>query len=74
MTLSLCLNHHRKQVMLLRECSASLDTIDDAVLERAIRAEGLTPADFAAANKVTVSDAARIMQQYSRCISIDEKT
>jgi hypothetical protein len=44
---------------------ASLDTIDDAVLERAIRAEGLTPADFAAANKVTVSDAARIMQQYS---------
>ena len=44
---------------------ASLDTIDDAVLERAIRAEGLTPADFAAANKMTVSDAARVMQQYS---------
>lgn len=44
---------------------SSLDTIDDAVLERAIRAEGLTPADFAAANKMTVSDAARVMQQYS---------
>ena len=44
---------------------SQIDTIDDAVLEQAIRAEGLTPAEFAAANKVSVSGAARIMQQYS---------
>lgn len=41
------------------------DKIDDAILAQAIREEGLTPAEFAAANKVTVSDAASIMQQYS---------
>jgi hypothetical protein len=44
---------------------SSIEQIDDAVLEQAIRAEGLTPDAFAAANKVTVSDAASIMQQYS---------
>ena len=44
---------------------SSLDTVNDDVLERAIRAEGLTPADFANANKMTVSDAGRVMQQYS---------
>jgi hypothetical protein len=44
---------------------SNIEQIDDAVLEQAIRAEGLTPDAFAAANKVTVSDAASIMQQYS---------
>jgi len=44
---------------------ANIETIDDVVLESAIRNAGLTPDQFAAANKVTVSDAARIMQQYS---------
>lgn len=44
---------------------ANLETVDDAVLEQAIRAEGLTPDEFAAANKVTVSEAGRILQQYS---------
>jgi hypothetical protein len=44
---------------------SSASVIDDNVLEQAILAEGLTPDAFAAANKVSVSDAARIMQEYS---------
>ena len=44
---------------------SNIEQIDDAALEQAIRAEGLSPDEFAAANKVTVSDAARIMQEYS---------
>jgi hypothetical protein len=44
---------------------ANLDQIDDAGLEQAIRSVGLTPDQFSAANKVTVSEAARVMQQYS---------
>jgi hypothetical protein len=44
---------------------ANIDQIDDAALEQAIRSVGLTPDQFAAANKVTVSEAARVMQQYS---------
>ena len=44
---------------------ANVEQIDDTVLEQAITAEGLTPDAFAAANKVTVSDAARVMQEYS---------
>lgn len=44
---------------------ANIETIDDAALEQAIRSVGMTPDQFSAANKVTVSDAARVMQQYS---------
>jgi len=43
----------------------SLETIDNNVLEAAIRRAGLTPEQFAAANKMTVTDAAKVMQQYS---------
>lgn len=39
--------------------------IDDAVLEQAISFAGLTPREFARANKLTLSEAAAIMQQYS---------
>jgi len=39
--------------------------IDDNVLEQAINAAGLTPKEFAQANKLTVTEAASIMQQYS---------
>jgi len=39
--------------------------IDDAVLEQAISLAGLTPREFAQANKLTLSEAASIMQQYS---------
>jgi len=39
--------------------------IDDALLEQAIRKEGLSPEQFAQANRVTVTQAAQIMQQYS---------
>jgi len=39
--------------------------INDAVLEQAINAAGLTPREFAQANKLTVTEAASIMQQYS---------
>ena len=39
--------------------------IDDTLLEQAIRKEGLTPEQFAQANRVTVTQAAQIMQQYS---------
>jgi hypothetical protein len=39
--------------------------INDAVLEQAINKAGLTPLQFAQANKITVSQAASIMQQYS---------
>lgn len=44
---------------------ANLDQIDDVSLERAIREVGLTPDQFASANKITVTEAARVMQQYS---------
>lgn len=44
---------------------ANIETIDDAALEQAIRSVGMTPDQFSAANKVTVSEAARVMQQYS---------
>ena len=39
--------------------------IDDAILEQAISRAGLTPKEFAQANKLTVTEAASIMQQYS---------
>jgi hypothetical protein len=39
--------------------------INDALLEQAINAAGLTPKEFAQANKLTVTEAASIMQQYS---------
>jgi len=44
---------------------ANLDQVDDVALERAIREVGLTPEQFAATNKITVTEAARVMQQYS---------
>jgi len=46
---------------------SKIDTgeINDDVLADAITAAGLTPEQFSAANKVTVREAARIMQDYS---------
>lgn len=49
----------------IAEVFSNLDNIDDAVLEQAIRKEGLTPEEFAQANKLTVTEAAQVMQQYS---------
>jgi hypothetical protein len=46
---------------------SSIDSgdINDAVLEASIRKAGLTPAEFASANKITITEAAKVMQQYS---------
>jgi hypothetical protein len=49
----------------INEVFSNLDNVNDAVLEQAIRREGLTPDDFAKANKMTVTEAAQVMQQYS---------
>jgi hypothetical protein len=49
----------------ISEVFSNLDKIDDVTLEAAIRKEGLSPEQFAQANLMTVSDAARVMQQYS---------
>ncbi len=49
----------------INEVFSNLDNVDDAILEQAIRKEGLTPDDFAKANKMTVTEAAQVMQQYS---------
>lgn len=56
---------NQKTSTAIAEVFSNLDTIDDAVLEQAIRKEGLTPDDFAKANKLTVTEAAQVMQQYS---------
>ena len=44
---------------------SNIETIDDAALESALRQSGMTPDQFAAANKMTVTEAAQVMQQYS---------
>lgn len=44
---------------------SSIETIDDVALESALRQSGMTPDQFAAANKMTVTEAAQVMQQYS---------
>jgi hypothetical protein len=49
----------------INEVFSNLDNVNDAVLEQAIRKEGLSPDDFAKANKMTVTEAAQVMQQYS---------
>lgn len=49
----------------IAEVFSNLDKIDDVTLEQAIRKEGLTPEEFAQANKLTVTEAAQVMQQYS---------
>jgi hypothetical protein len=49
----------------INEVFSNLDNVNDAILEQAIRKEGLTPDDFAKANKMTVTEAAQVMQQYS---------
>jgi hypothetical protein len=49
----------------LNKVFARLGQIDDVVLEKAITEAGVTKEMFAAMNKATVSDAARVMQQYS---------
>jgi hypothetical protein len=49
----------------IAEVFSNLDKVDDVVLENAIRREGLSPEQFAQANKLTVTEAAQIMQQYS---------
>jgi hypothetical protein len=56
---------NQKTSTAIAEVFSNLDNIDDAVLEQAIRKEGLTPDDFAKANKLTVTEAAQVMQQYS---------
>jgi len=45
---------------------SSIDTgeVSDTVLESAIRQVGLTPQEFASANRVTVKEAAQILQKY----------
>jgi hypothetical protein len=45
--------------------SLETDEITDAALESAIRQAGLTPEQFAAANSASITEAARLMQQYS---------
>jgi hypothetical protein len=55
----------QKTSMAINEVFSNLDKIDDVVLEQAIRKEGLTPEEFAQANKLTVTEAAQVMQQYS---------
>jgi hypothetical protein len=59
------LRPNQKTSTAIAEVFSQLDTIDDALLEQAIRKEGLTPDEFAAANKLTVTEAAQVMQQYS---------
>ena len=49
----------------INEVFSNLDNVNDVILEQAIRKEGLTPDDFAKANKMTVTEAAQVMQQYS---------
>jgi len=49
----------------IAEVFSNLDTVNDVVLENAIRREGLTPEQFAQANKITVSEAGQIMQGYA---------
>jgi hypothetical protein len=49
----------------IAEVFSNLDKVDDVALEQAIRKEGLTPEEFAQANKLTVTEAAQVMQQYS---------
>lgn len=56
---------NQKTSTAIAEVFSNLDNIDDAVLEQAIRKEGLTPEEFAQANKLTVTEAAQVMQQYS---------
>jgi len=56
---------NQKTSTAIAEVFSNLDNIDDAILEQAIRKEGLTPEEFAQANKLTVTEAAQVMQQYS---------
>jgi hypothetical protein len=43
----------------------SVEEVDDAALDAAIKRAGLTPAEFAQASRTTVADAASVMQGYS---------
>jgi RNA polymerase-interacting CarD/CdnL/TRCF family regulator len=43
----------------------SVDTIDDAALDAALKRADLTPSEFAQASRTTVADAASVMQGYS---------
>lgn len=56
---------NQKTSTAIAEVFSNLDNIDDTILEQAIRKEGLTPEEFAQANKLTVTEAAQVMQQYS---------
>lgn len=49
----------------LNKVFARMQDIDDVVLEQALKDSGVTKEQFAAMNKATVTDAARVMQQYS---------
>lgn len=57
----------------IAEVFSNLDKVDDVVLENAIRREGLSPEQFAQANKLTVTEAAQIMQQYSAASKIMQR-
>jgi hypothetical protein len=49
----------------LNKVFARMQDIDDVVLEQALKDSGVSKDQFAAMNKATVTDAARVMQQYS---------
>lgn len=49
----------------VKDLFMSVDTIDDAALDAALKRADLTPAEFAKASRTTVADAASVMQGYS---------
>lgn len=52
----------------LNKVFARMQDIDDVVLEQALKDGGVTKEQFAAMNKTTVTDGARVMQQYSAAV------
>ncbi len=54
----------------LNKVFARMQDIDSVVLEKALTDSGVTKEQFAAMNKATVTDAARIMQQYSAAAAV----
>ena len=58
----------------LNKVFARMQDIDDVVLEKALMDSGVTKEQFAAMNKATVSDAAKVMQQYSAAAAFFNQT
>lgn len=56
---------NQKTSTAIAEVFSNLDNISDGLLEQAINKAGLTPEEFAQANKLTVTEAAQVMQQYA---------